>query len=32
MIELARQFEMQLRVMKTAEANDEASTTLMRIG
>ena len=32
MIQLARQFEMQMRVMKTAEDNDKSSTSLMRIG
>ena len=31
MIELARQFEMQVKLMKTAEENDQSSTSLMRI-
>lgn len=32
MIQLARQFEMQMRVMRTAEDNDKASASLMRVG
>lgn len=32
MIQLARQFEMQMRVMRTAEDNDKSSASLMRIG
>lgn len=32
MIQLARQFEMQMRVMRTAEDNAKASTSLIRIG
>lgn len=32
LIELARQFETQVRVMRTAEENDRASAQLMRIG
>lgn len=31
MIQLARQFEMQMRVMRTAEDNDKSSASLMRI-
>lgn len=31
MIELARQFEMEVKLMKTAEENDQASAQLMRI-
>lgn len=31
MIELARQFEMEVKLMKAAEENDQASTQLMRI-
>lgn len=32
MIQLARQFEMQVKLMKTAEQNDQASASLMRMG
>jgi flagellar basal body rod protein FlgF len=32
MIQLARQFEMQMRVMRAAEDNDKSSASLMRIG
>lgn len=32
MIRLARQFEIQIKMMSTAEENDEATTQLMRIG
>lgn len=32
MIQLARQFEMQVKLMKTAEQNDQASASLMRLG
>lgn len=32
MIELARQFEMQIKMLKTAEKNDEQSAQMMRIG
>ena len=32
MIQLARQFEMQVTLMKTAEQNDQASASLMRMG
>jgi flagellar basal-body rod protein FlgF len=32
MIQLARQFEMQMRVMRTAEDNDKSSASLMRVG
>ena len=32
MIDLQRQFEMQVKMMKTAEENDRASAGLMRIG
>jgi len=32
MIELSRQYEMQIRAMRTAEENDEASARLMRMG
>lgn len=32
MIQLARQFEMQMRVMRAAEDNDKASSSLMRVG
>lgn len=32
MIQLARQFDMQMRVMRTAEDNEKASSSLMRIG
>jgi flagellar basal-body rod protein FlgF len=32
MIELSRQFEMQVKMMKTAEANDESSAQLLRMG
>jgi len=32
MINLQRQFEMQVKMMKTAEENDKASDTLLRIG
>ena len=32
MIELARQFETQIKVMKSAEENDRASAQLMRLG
>ena len=31
-LSLARQFELEVRMMKTAEANDEAATQLLRIG
>ena len=31
MIDLQRQFEMQVKMMKTAEENDRASSALMRI-
>ena len=31
MIELARQFEMQVQMMKNAEQNDEASARLMQL-
>jgi flagellar basal-body rod protein FlgF len=31
MIELARQFEMQVKMMKTAEKTDEASASLLRL-
>jgi len=29
---MARQFEMQVRLMRTAEQMDEAATTLVRVG
>jgi flagellar basal-body rod protein FlgF len=32
MIQLARQFEMQVKLMRTAEQNDQASASLMRMG
>lgn len=32
MIQLVRQFEMQIKLMKTAEQNDQASASLMRMG
>lgn len=32
MIQLARQFEMQVKLMKSAEQNDQASASLMRLG
>jgi flagellar basal-body rod protein FlgF len=32
MIELARMFETQIKVMKSAEENDRASAQLMRMG
>jgi flagellar basal-body rod protein FlgF len=32
MIQLARQFEMQVKLMKTAEQNDEAGASLLRMG
>ena len=32
MIQLARQFEMQVKLMRTAEQNDQASTSLLRMG
>jgi len=32
MIQLSRQFEMQTKLMKTAEQNDQASTSLLRMG
>ncbi|RMG57728.1 MAG: flagellar basal-body rod protein FlgF [Gammaproteobacteria bacterium] len=32
MISLSRQFELQVKMMKTAEENDQAATSLMRIG
>ena len=32
MIELARQYEMQVNVMKSAEENADAAASLMRLG
>jgi flagellar basal-body rod protein FlgF len=32
MIQLARQFELQVKIMKSAEENDSASAQLMRLG